>query len=134
MASSCRPDLGKWGASSLRQGVGKGDLVGRQVQERQAAAGDGVADVLQHQAAQLARPGRPRVDVARAGDFGVEQLGVGNAEGVVAERAQAHGAKVLVADRDGLGRPPLLVDLLARAEEVHVALEGDSNSLSQFFR
>jgi hypothetical protein len=53
----------------------------------------------------------------------VEQLGVGDAEGVVAEGAQAHGAKVLVADGDRLRRAPLLVDLLARAEEVDVALE-----------
>ena len=59
----------------------------------------------------------------------MEQLGVGNAEGVVAERAQAHRTKVLVADRDGLGRAPLLVDLLARAEEVDVALEGGLEEL-----
>ena len=42
---------------------------------------------------------------------------------VVAEGAQAHGAEVLVADGDRLRRAPLLVDLLARAEEIDVALE-----------
>jgi hypothetical protein len=42
---------------------------------------------------------------------------------VVAEGAQAHGAEVGIAHGDRLRRAPLLVDLLARAEEIDVALE-----------
>ena len=53
----------------------------------------------------------------------MEQLGVGDAVAVVAEGAQADGAEIGITDGDGLGRAPFLVDLLARAEEIHVALE-----------
>jgi hypothetical protein len=53
----------------------------------------------------------------------VKELGLADAPGVVAEGAQAHGAEVLVADRHRLARAPLAVELLARAEEVDVALE-----------
>ena len=61
--------------------------------------------------------------LARARDLGVEQARVDDPVGVVAEGAQAHRAEVLVADRHRLGRAPALVDLLAGAEEVDVALE-----------
>ena len=47
-------EFGELGFELLRQRVGKHDLVRREVEEWQAAAGDGVADVLQHQATQLA--------------------------------------------------------------------------------
>ena len=113
----------KFGGQLCGECLRKHQLVGGQVQERNAAAGDGVADVLQHQAAQLAVQVNRAVTVARARDFGVKQLGVGHPKAVVAKGAQAHRTKVLVADGDRLRCAPLLIDLLARAEEVHVALE-----------
>jgi hypothetical protein len=60
----------------------------------------------------------------RAGKRGVEGLGVGQVEGVDAEGAQPHHAEILVADGDRVRRAPLAVDLLPRAEEIHVGLEG----------
>ena len=54
----------------------------------------------------------------------MKQFGVGNAESVVTESTQAHHAKIFIPNRDGLGRSPFLVDLLAGAEEVHIALKG----------
>ena len=107
----------------VEQGLGELNLVRCEVEEGHAAARHGIGNVLQHQAAQLAVEVGHGVGVARARDLGVEQLGIGDAVAVVAEGAQAHGAEVLVADRHRLGRAPALVDLLARAEEVHVALE-----------
>ena len=102
---------------------GKGNLVGSEVKEWNLAAGNRVADVLQHQPAQLAVEVGHGVALTRARDFGVEELGVGHAEAVVAKGAQPHRAEVFVADGDGLGRAPLLVHLLAGAEEVNIAFE-----------
>ena len=53
----------------------------------------------------------------------MEQLGIAHAEGVVAKSAQTDRAKIFVSDGDGLRRAPLLVDLLACAEEIDIALE-----------
>ena len=121
--SSFRPSFSNDGARRLLQGLGERDLVGGEVEERRAARADGVGDVLQHQAAQLAVELLGRVALARARDLVVEEARIGDAVGVVAEGAQAHGAEVLVADRHRLARAPALVDLLARREEVDVALE-----------
>ena len=64
----------------------------------------------------------------------MEQGRCGNAKAVVAKGAQAHGAKVGIADGDGLRCAPLLVDLLARAEEIHIALEGRGKQLVPVFQ
>ena len=133
-AFELQADFFKLGCELLDQCLGKHQLVGRQIQKGHAAAGNRIADVLQHQAAQLAIYIGHRVSVACAGDFGVEQLGIGNAEVEVAKGAHAHRAKVCIADGDGLGRAPLLVDLLARAEEVHIALERRLKQLVPVFQ
>ena len=117
-----------------RQRIGKGHLVGGEIKKSHAAAGNGGADVLQHQAAQLTVEVAGRVAGAGARNFGVKALGVGHAVGVVAKSTQAHGAKVGVADGDGLGRAPFLVDLLACAEKVHIALEGRFKELVPVFQ
>ena len=44
--------------------------------------------------------------------FVLEARGIADVPGVDAEAAQADGAEVLVADGDGLGGAPALVDLL----------------------
>ena len=122
-AFELEPDLGKGRFQLAAQRGSKILLVGGQVQKRHTTGRYRVADVLQHQAAQLAVEVGRGVALARAGNFSVEQLGVDHAVGVVAKGAQAHGAEVLVTDRDGLGRAPFLVQLLARAEEIDIALE-----------
>jgi hypothetical protein len=111
------------GRSRALDRLGELDLVGGQIEEGDAALRHAVGDVLQHHAAQLALQVGHRVGLAGARDLGVEGLRIADAEGVVAEGAQAHRAEVLVADRDRLRGAPALVDLLARAEEVDVALE-----------
>ncbi|MPM37640.1 hypothetical protein SDC9_84258 [bioreactor metagenome] len=123
-AFELQADLLQRGRKVLAQRIGKHHLVGSQVEERHTAGRNRRADVLQDQTAQLAVQVVHRIGIARARDLGVEQLRVRHAVGVVAERAQAHHAEILVADGNGLRRAPLLVDLLARAEEVHIALEG----------
>nr|WP_264567725.1 hypothetical protein [Rhodoferax antarcticus] len=105
------------------QGLRKAQLVGRQVQKGNAAARHRVTDVLQHQATQLSVDVLHVITLARARDFGVKQLGVGHTVVVVAKSAQAHRAKVGVANGDGLRRAPFLIQLLARAEKVHVTFE-----------
>ncbi len=122
-AFELQADPGKLRGQLGGQGLRKSQLVGGQVQKRNAAAGDGIADVLQHQSAQLAVQITHLIALACAGDFGMKQLGVGDAKTVVSESAQAHGTKVLVADGDGLRCTPFLVHLLACAEEIDIALE-----------
>ena len=133
-AVQLQADFGELRRELGGEGLRKHELVRGQVQERNAAAGNGVADVLQHQAAQLTIDFGRAVAGARAGYFSVEQLGVVNAEVVITKGAQAHRAKVFVADGDGLGRTPLLVDLLARAEEIHLALERRLKQLVPVFQ
>ncbi len=67
---------------------------------------------------------RGKITVARAADLVEEDARIGDAVGVDAVTAQPHRAELLVADGDGRGRAPLLVDLQARREEVDLGLEG----------
>src|SRR5205807_134032 len=73
--------------------------------------------------AQLALDVADPVGVAAAGDLLVEDPGRGDLERVDAERPEADGTELAVADRDRVGRPPLLVQAQPRREEVDVALE-----------
>jgi hypothetical protein len=70
-----------------------------------------------------------KVAVARAADLVEEDARIGDAVGVDAVAAQADRAELLVADGDGRGRAPLLVDLQAGGEEVDFGLEGGLEGL-----
>ena len=74
--------------------------------------------------AQLAFEVGGQVGVAGAADLLEEDARISDAIGVDAVTAQADRAELLVADGDGRGRAPLLVDLQARREEVDLGLEG----------
>ena len=122
-------DLFKLGRQLLGQRLRKAELVGCQVQKGDTTGGNRIADVLQHQAAQLPVHIFHGIAFARARNLGVEQGRRCNTEAVVAKGPQAHGTKVGIADGDGLGCAPLLVDLLAGAEKVHITFEGGLKQL-----
>ena len=64
------------------------------------------------------------IKIPRAADLAVKRFGLAQVIGVNAEAAQTHGAELLVANGDGVGRSPVLVGLNPRGEEVHVGFEG----------
>ena len=64
----------------------------------------------------------------------MEGLGIDDMVGIDTEGPQADDAEVLVANGDGVGRSPLLIQLGSGGEEIEIGLEGDSKSLSQFCR
>ena len=119
-----QPVAGHQRRQRLRQRAREQLLAGRQVEERDAGFGNGDRDLLRDQPAQLAVEFGRGVDLARARQLALEPDRVDHTVGVVAEGAQPHGAEFGVAHRDRLRRAPFAVDLLARAEEVDVALEG----------
>ena len=75
-------------------------------------------DIGKDGVAQLAVEVGGEVDVARAADLVEEDARIGDAVRVDSVTVQADSAKLLVADGDGGGRAPLLIDLQARGKEV----------------
>src|SRR6185437_494574 len=72
---------------------------------------------------------RDIVDVACALKLGKDLFGIGNAVGINSVRAETNCPKLFVANRDGIGCAPLLVDLEPRGEEIDVGLERRFKSL-----
>ena len=71
-AFELQADFGKFGRKLRRQRLRKGHLVGCQVQKWNIAAGNRIADVLQHQATQLTIHIFHAVALARARNFSME--------------------------------------------------------------
>src|SRR6185437_8830896 len=103
--------------------VGQPGLIRGHIQEVHGAAGKGCRHTPHDGVAQLPVKLAYAIRSARSAHVLVERFRVRYAVRVNAECAHPHGPKLLVANGNGSGSTPLLIDLQAAGEEVNVRLE-----------
>src|SRR5262249_25740984 len=116
-------ELGEGAARSLLDGGGQRGLARRHVEEGHVALSAVGGQSRDQGPPQLAVEGRHRIGRATPRQPLEHDPRIGHPVGVHPEGAQPDGAELAVADRDGVRRPPGLVDPQAQREEVHLALE-----------
>ena len=115
--------LGQFGADLVERDLADLLVVAGQVEHRDLRGAERIDEARHDHVAELVRD-----LVQLEGRVGRDQLlqeraGVGDLEGIAAERPQPHRAELRVADHDGVLRAPLLVGPLPRRDEVDLALE-----------
>ena len=123
-AFQCQAQSGKCRLQFFHHRLRQQHLVGRHVQKRNVRCAERRRHLRHHRVAQLRFQFIARIAFHHAGHFFEKHIGLGDAVGIHAERAQLYHAEIRIAHGYRLRRAPAFAQLLARIEEIHVRFEG----------